>query len=492
MPKPPKYGATKFAPETLAVRKKAKHNRFESSGAMPTTIDGVSVVMSDSERSHMYSAPQTDGAEFRRLRRLGLLLSRYGLVDKNKFAKKKDLPVEVVTCAERIVAMSAYKDIYGGDPTVGTTNLVPLATMLNSKNCPPSALAHALSYANTAAFPQLMNLVTNPEVRKDLEDIATRHLPEHWIGNRVKNIRAHINTAGQRHSRYSNEEYERLSQHLMRAVDATEARQKAREEAEAQSEAERQRKIRGNDKYKRHATDKLEGKRHVQPGQPVLREIVPSLEGWCLALLEKMPLTLPHTGRKGRKLIPMPYGKSIRFIAREDTDPEQRVFSRKTRSKGGIVIVDCSGSMSFDDSDLDRIMAATAGATVICYSSGREDYTPPQANIWLVAHNGRRTSRLPSFPGNNGVDGPALEYGLSLRKHNEPIVWITDTRVTGQGDIASEDLRDWCLTYCERHSIYITPDSYAATNLLAKIQQGKKPRINKFRRGEQGEYRNYE
>ena len=492
MPKTPKYGATKFAPETLSVRKKAKHNRFESSGAMPTTIDGVSVVMSDSERSHMYSAPQTDGAEFRRLRRLGLLLSRYGLVDKNKFAKKKDLPVEVVTCAERIVAMSAYKDIYGGDPTIGTTNLVPLATMLNGKNCPPSALAHALSYANTAAFPQLMNLVTNPEVRTDLEDIATRYLSETRTTSISQNIRGHINTAGNSASRYSNSEYERLSQVLMKAVDATESRQKAREEAEAQSEAERQRKLRGNDKYKRHATDKLEGKRYVQPGQPVLREIVPSIEGWCLSLLEKMPLTLPHTGRKGRKLIPMPYGKSIRFIAREDTDPEQRVFSRKTRSKGGIVVVDCSGSMSFDDSDLDRIMAATAGATVICYSSGNEDYTPPQANIWLVAHNGRRTSRLPSFPGNNGVDGPALEYGLSLRKHNEPVVWITDTRVTGTNDTASEDLRDWCLAYCERHSIYITPDSYTATNLLAKIQQGKKPRINKFRRGEQGGYQNYE
>jgi hypothetical protein len=432
MPKTPKYGATKFAPETLSVRKKAKHNRFESSGAMPTTIDGVSVVMSDSERSHMYSAPQTDGAEFRRLRRLGLLLSRYGLVDKNKFAKKKDLPVEVVTCAERIVAMSAYKDIYGGDPTIGTTNLVPLATMLNGKNCPPSALAHALSYANTAAFPQLMNLVTKPEVRTDLEDVATRYLSETRTTSISQNIRGHINTAGNSASRYSNSEYERLSQVLMKAVDATESRQKAREEAEAQSEAERQRKLRGNDKYKRHATDKLEGKRYVQPGQPVLREIVPSIEGWCLALLEKMPLTLPHTGRKGRKLIPMPYGKSIRFIAREDTDPEQRVFSRKTRSKGGIVVVDCSGSMSFDDSDLDRIMAATAGATVICYSSGNEEYNPPGANIWLVAHNGRRTSRLPSFPGNNGVDGPALEYGLSLRKHNEPVVWITDTRVTGQ------------------------------------------------------------
>jgi hypothetical protein len=456
-------------------------------GAWPTTLDGVSVVLSDSEKPHMYSAPEAEGPEFRRLRRFGLLLSRYGLVDKNKFARKRDIPLDIVTCAERVVATNAYKEIYGGDPTIGTTNLAPLAAMLSQPHCPPTTIAHALSYVGTQAFDQLCDMVTNPHVKSDLQEVKEDY--SRFFTHRAQDIKAYINKHGAGNTRYSNGQYEDLCSHLMRGVDRMTSLANHRETIEQQRRAHQQRQLRGNDKLKRNTPDKLEGKRIPQRGnRPVLREIVPSIEGWCSALLEKMPLTLPHTGRKGRKLIPVPQGKSIRFISREDTDPEQRVFSRKTRSKGGVVIVDCSGSMSFGTEDLDRIMAATAGATVLCYSSGQE---PNGANIWLVAQNGRRTSRLPRFPGNNGVDGPALEYGLSLRKHNEPVVWISDTRVTGIGDSVSERLRDWCLAFCDRHNVYITPNSYEAATLLRRIQTGKRPRLKAFSRDHEMGYMNY-
>jgi len=469
----PKYGRAQFAPEALEVRKKAKHNRFESMGAMPTTLDGVSVVLSDSEKPHIYSAPEAEGPEFRRLRRFGLLLSRYGLVDKNKFARNRDIPLDIVTCAERLVATTGYKDIYGGDPTVGTTNLAPLAAMLSQPKCPPSTIAHALSYVGTGAYKQLLDMVTNPDVQKDLADMEYGY--NDFISHVSTSIRMYINKKGAGSTRYTNREYEHLCRTLMRGVDSVQAKANQREQEEAMREAHKKRKQRGKDRLKRHTPNQLEGKRTPQRGdKPALRQIVPTLDGWCVALLEKLPLTLPHTGRKGRKLIPVPYGKSIRFIAREDTDPEQRVFSRKTRSTGGVVIVDCSGSMSFDRDDLDRIMAATAGATVLCYSSGNRADEP---NMWLVAQNGRRTSTLPYFPGNNGVDGPALEYGLSLRRHNEPVVWISDTRVTGKNDNASNYLRDWCLEFCDRHDIYITPNSYEAATLLRRIQMGKRPRL---------------
>jgi hypothetical protein len=248
------------------------------------------------------------------------------------------------------------------------------------------------------------------------------------------------------------------------------------ERKEREANERRARSLKRGSLDRRTEQDML-GKRRQEAGKPVLREIVPSIDGWCLALLEKMPLTLPHTGRKGRKLIPMPYGKSIRFIVREDTDPEQRVFSRKSRATGGIVIVDCSGSMSFGTEDLDRIMAATAGATVLCYSSGNE---PEGPNIWQVARGGRRTSTLPYFPGNNGVDGPALEYGVSLRRHNEPVVWVSDTHVTGTGDRASSVLRDWCLDFCNKHNIYIVGTSHRAATLLRKLQLGQKVERTKY------------
>lgn len=487
MPSNSKYQGNRFAPEALDVRKKTKHNRYESMGAMPTTLDGVSVVLSESEKPHMYSAPEAEGPEFRRLRRFGLLLSRYGLVDKNKFARRKDIPLDIVTCAERVVATNAYKEIYGGDPTIGTTNLVPLAAMLSQPKCPPTTIAHALSYIGTEAYDKLCAMVTSPDVVKDLQEVRSDYY--NILTFRAQAIKAYINRKGAGNTRYTNGAYEDICHLLTRGVDRLTAQANRREEAERQKHARKQRHLRGKDSLKRNTPDKLEGKRIPQQGnKPALREIVPSIEGWAFALLEKMPLTLPHTGRKGRKLIPVPQGKSIRFISREDTDPEQRVFARKTRSKGGVVVVDCSGSMAFGTDDLDRIMAATAGATVLCYSSGRE---PEGANIWLVAQNGRRTSTLPDFPGNNGVDGPALEYGLSLRKHNEPVVWISDTRVTGRGDVVSDHLRDWCLSFCDRHNIYITPNSYEAATLLRRIQMGKRPMLKAIDREYDGRIVNY-
>lgn len=475
---------TRFAPETMGIRKGTKHTDYESSGVMPMTLDGVSVNLSTSDKSHLYATPMEEGAENRRIRRFSLLLARYGLVDKYKFAKKKDIPVDIVTCAERLVALQAHKEIYGSDATVGTVHMAPLASMLNAPDPHPSTIAHALSYAGTKAFSDLVTMV-NPQVATDLMRAASDL--EYGVDYYGKRARRYINQHGPGATRVTNASYDQICHHLMRSVDHVEAQGKLREAREAEARAEEQRKLRGSDKYKRNLTSSLEGKR-IKGKKAFLREIVPTIAGWEIALLEKMPLLLPHTGRKGRKLIPMPYGKSIRFIAREDTDPEQRVFSRKTRATGGVVVVDCSGSMSFDTEDLDRIMAATAGATVLCYSSGNDSNEP---NIWLVAQNGRRTSTLPRFPGNNGVDGPALEYGVSLRRHNEPVVWISDTRVTGNEDVASEHLRDWCLNFCNRHNVYITPNSYEAASLLARIQQGKKPRLAGFNNNEGQGWRNY-
>ena len=474
----------RFAPETMGVRKGTKHTLYESSGTMPMTLDGASVALSTSDKPHLYSTPMEEGAENRRIRRYSLLLSRYGLVDKYKFSKQRDLPMDIVTCAERLVALGAHKEIYGSDATVGTVHLAPLVSMLNAPDPSPSTIAHALSYAGTSAFRELLHMV-NADVSRDLERAAD---DMSWtLEYYGRSIRRRINERGSGATRSTNKSYHEICNVLMRCVDSVEARGKEREEREARAREEQQRQLRGSDRYKRNLTSTLEGQR--KKGKTAfLREIVPTMAGWEIALLEKMPLTLPHTGRKGRKLIPMPYGKSIRFIAREDTDPEQRVFSRKTRATGGVVVVDCSGSMNFGSDDLDRIMAATAGATVLCYSSGNAS---DEANIWLVAQNGRRTSILPEFPGNNGVDGPALEYGVALRRHNEPVVWISDTRVTGNNDVASSVLRDWCLNFCHRHNVYITPNSYEAASLLARIQQGKKPRLKGLHRNEVSEWQNY-
>ena len=470
----------RFAPEALSVRKGAKHNTFESSGALPTSLDGVVVTLTPTTQAHEYSAPMEEGDAMRRLRRYGLMLSRYGLVNKRKFAHRTNTSIEAVSTAERIVASTLYTKVFGDDPTIGTVNLTPLAELLDRPDPSPSAMAAALSYVGTQAQYQLLEMIKTPHVREILES-NYRDLGFYAEREPYK-VQYYINKEGKNATRSANNAYERLVMRIKREVEwgqhmvASHLNRMAEEEASKRKQAQ---EAMGKDNLDRRNEQELNGRRFPHGADPkrVMRQIVPAIDGWATPILEKLPLTIPHTGRKGRKLVPMSYGKSIKFIAREDTDPEQRVFARKTRAIGGVVVVDCSGSMSLDDNDLRMIMDAACGATVICYSGGGGVGEP---NIWLVASRGRRTSTLPYFPGNNSVDGPALEVGMSMRRHNEPVVWITDTHVTGAGDICSTTLRDWCLLYAGRHNIHIVRRPEEAATLLRSFQNGSRPKRKKF------------
>jgi len=459
----------RFAPDSLEQRKGAKHTRYVSTGSVPTTLDGVQLHLSPTEREHLFSVPNEEGPEFRRLRRFGLLLSRYGLVDKNRFIRRNGVSHEIATVAERVIATRAYKEAFGGDPTIGVANVQPLVNMLNSPSPSPSIIQACLAYSGTRAGQDILAGIKDNDLRSVVHSAMEQ--VTFYSEYSTHEVMWHMNRQGRGHTRRAFSAYDRVITILQRGTGDISKAVQSKQEEQSKKPSESSSGKYNKSKLKRRTEAEMHGAR-TKVGHRHLREIVASIDGWDTALLDKMPLTLPHTGRKGRKLIPMPYGKSIRFIVREDTDPEQRVFARKTRSQGGIVVVDCSGSMGFDSSDLDKIMAATAGATVLCYSSGGDDNEP---NIWLVAKGGRRTSTLPHFPGNNGVDGPALEYGLSLRRHNEPVVWVSDTAVTGRGDVASSALRDWCLDFCSKHGIYIVRHTEQAATALRKLQLGQRP-----------------
>lgn len=471
--------AQRFAPEALSVRKGAKHNNFESSGNLPTSLDGVNVVLSPTAAEHQYSAPVEEGDAMRRLRRYGLMLSRYGLMDKRKMATKANASIELVNAAERIVATRLYQTVFGEDPTVGTVNLVPLAQILDRDEPSPSAIAAAMCYVGTQAATDLVALIKNEKVREVLE---SNYRDLVWYSEYYsKDVQRYINADGSVATRRANSAYRSLINAIKREVEWSRGmleRNRVEKEAKQARESAQAHQPSNKDTYSRRTEQELNGRRFVK-GKRVLRQIIPAIDGWATPILEKLPLVSPHTGRKGRKIVPEAYGKDIRFISREDTDPEQKIFGRYVRATGGVVVVDCSGSMSLDEEDLRNIMDASAGTTVICYSA---DYSKPEdPNIWLVASRGRRASKLPEFPGGNGVDGPALEVGVSMRRHNEPIIWITDTRVTGARDRASDALRDWCLMYAGRHNIHIVRQPEEAATLLRQFQMGAKPKRRKYK-----------
>jgi hypothetical protein len=147
-------------------------------------------------------------------------------------------------------------------------------------------------------------------------------------------------------------------------------------------------------------------------------------------------------------------GTSMRYPSRLLTDPHRRAFGRPTRARGGIVIIDQSGSMDLDSDELDRLLLVTPAATVVGYSHRPGDRSGV-ANAWVVAANGRRASRVPSGNVGNGVDGPVLRWALERRHHSEVVVWVTDGQVTDSNDHPSAQLALDCARLVLRHRVCV-------------------------------------
>jgi Mg-chelatase subunit ChlD len=70
--------------------------------------------------------------------------------------------------------------------------------------------------------------------------------------------------------------------------------------------------------------------------------------GWEALYVVKPDLVRSHTGKLGRRSVYTGTGRSVKNVSRLYSDPEQRIFTRKTRALGAVVVFDCSGSMSLD------------------------------------------------------------------------------------------------------------------------------------------------
>ncbi len=121
-----------------------------------------------------------------------------------------------------------------------------------------------------------------------------------------------------------------------------------------------------------------------------------------------------------RKYRASPEGSRVRNISRFYTD--QKVFGRKRRYKGGTLLVDTSGSMSFSQEDLEAIVEQVPATTIAVYAGHfRHGY------LRVVAKGGTAAEpRWLQSPGGNEVDGPALEW---LGKQREPRIWLSDGAV---------------------------------------------------------------
>ena len=191
-----------------------------------------------------------------------------------------------------------------------------------------------------------------------------------------------------------------------------------------------------------------------------------------LVWAEGLPLTVEVKGYMRRKKRGMQSGRRVSYPSRLLTDPERRIFSQKVKVKGGIVVVDISGSMSLTQADIESIVESAPAAVIMAYSDCGEN----SPNAWLLANRGWRVSHIDNIGGmNNGVDGTALTWAIRHKKYGEDIVWISDGQITSMSGGQRDELAVQCAKLIKKHRIIMIPSVQEAVAMFKKGKLINKP-----------------
>ena len=203
---------------------------------------------------------------------------------------------------------------------------------------------------------------------------------------------------------------------------------------------------------------------------------VNSKKGEFARLIElHLPKPKKVDGRIGRKRIPSDIGRNPRRINRLLTDPDKRIFDKRSKGKGGIVLIDQSGSMSLRDKDIWEIIEHAPGCVIIGYSHRPGSTTEP--NVWVIADRGKVAEGIPDGNGGNGVDGPAIRFAQKKRRTGEPFIWVCDGFVTdGANDNSHSNLNQECANLVVKHGIHMVSDVEDAVQALKQAAKGTKPK----------------
>ncbi len=157
---------------------------------------------------------------------------------------------------------------------------------------------------------------------------------------------------------------------------------------------------------------------------------------WGEMVTHQPPLTVNLQGRLkgGRAYRPADFGYNPKYINRYCVD--KKIFKQKQTQLGGTILIDASGSMSFDGKDILEIMQLLPAVTIAMYNG-----TGDKGNLRIIAKNGKRVTEeyLERHSGyGNVVDGPALEW---LGTQPARRLWVSDMHVFGaHGDTAGFNL----------------------------------------------------
>jgi hypothetical protein len=172
------------------------------------------------------------------------------------------------------------------------------------------------------------------------------------------------------------------------------------------------------------------------------------------------------TNAQWRRDQPSTSGVTMRYPSRLLTDEWQRAFGAKRRTRGGVVVIDQSGSMDIDPAELEGLLRRAPGALVLGYSHRPGDVSATP-NAWVIVRDGVLARRYPSGNVGNGVDGPVLAWAAARARPGEPVVWVTDGQVTDSNDHPSDALTLACADLVRRHRIRLVRELSGAAGALA-------------------------
>ena len=196
------------------------------------------------------------------------------------------------------------------------------------------------------------------------------------------------------------------------------------------------------------------------------RSLVPA---WGKLRIKKLAMPDSTKGNLGRKRIASDTGKNPRRMHRYLTD--RKVFDRTSKGMGGVVLIDASGSMSFNHNDIRDIVEAAPGCTVAMYTEIGSD----KPNLWILAEKGRicKKSDMHDNRSGNVVDYPALKWATKQRQRStSPVIWVSDGGVTGIGDNSHEALNRQVGKYVTHERVLVVRDVKKAKEVLGKLRNG--------------------
>ena len=191
-----------------------------------------------------------------------------------------------------------------------------------------------------------------------------------------------------------------------------------------------------------------------------------------LRIDDSLPLNVEVKGYMTRKRRGMTSGRHIAYPSRMLTDPQRRVFGQKVRVRGGIIVIDVSGSMNLHQEDIEAIVDVAPAAVILAYS----EHGGENPNAWILANRGWRAKDIERIHrNNNGVDGPALTWAIRHRHHNEDIIWVSDGEVTGINGSDNYELAVQCAKLVKKHKIIMIPSVEEAVRMFKQGRIINKP-----------------